>query len=667
MVSTAQPRLSHFHGGILVFALLCLQLARPSVAWAQFVDPSFAAPIQGASALAMQPDGRLIVGGVTAINGTNVTTRVVRLLASGAVDPTFNAPVTGGTFAVSSVAVDGAGRVLVGGSFTVAGVGLRLARLLPDGTIDPTFTPVVPGPRVTHDLAASAVQVSGPSSVVVQPDGRILYFDFSLRRLNADGTNDPTFTAFAGTNVSVRTARVLADGRILVGGSFPLNGSTRNLARLMSDGTLDPTFDVTTPLTPLSTIATIAVRPDGRILAAGGFISSLGYPIRQFSADGVLDPTFNAVAIGSSTIDQLLLEPDGSVLVAGWFDRINGQSISGIARLDAVGTLDSTFVPYPSVAVSAALARLDDGRIYVAGQLGSGPSVVRLFPSAITPTPPGPPTLTAAQVVSNPVRFTWTPGVGAPPASYELQVGSVPGASDVGIFPMGLATAIEAAAPPMVRLYLRVMARNAQGSAVSNEVTFILGGVSAPNPPVLTATQVTVNPITLSWGAVRGPSPQSYTLVAGSASGQSDLGVFPMGLATSITANAPVGLPVFVRMIGANTGGSAASNEITFTVSPPQMPPAPVLQPAGGTGNTVTLSWSGSPGSTYIVIARLVAGGPIIASLPVAATSTSVPNVPNGTYVVSVVAVRAGLTSPESNSMPVVVPRSSGPRSRPGQ
>ena len=91
----------------------------------------------------------------------------------------------------------------------------------------------------------------------------------------------------------------------------------------------------------------------------------------------------------------------------------------------------------------------------------------------------------------------------------------------------------------------------------------------APAPPILVATQVTANPVTLTWSPRPGGVPTAYVIVAGTAPGAADLGTFPMGLGTSVTANAPTGVPIFVRVVAVNGAGAAASNEISFIIGAP--------------------------------------------------------------------------------------------------
>jgi len=60
--------------------------------------------------------------------------------------------------------------------------------------------------------------------------------------------------------------------------------------------------------------------------------------------------------------------------------------------------------------------------------------------------------------------------------------------------------------------------------------------------------------------------------------------------------------------------------------------------------------------TSYVVTASLSANGPTIATLAVAGTAITVPNVPRGTYFVRVTAVNPAGPSAPSNQVVVPVP-----------
>ena len=357
---------------------------------APVIDPTFVAAtsVQGGAVgsvhtIAVQADGKVLIGGsFDAVNGVP-RRALARLWPDGTLDASFTtgetAPVT--LRPVRALAVQQDGKILVGGEFTGMGGLTRngLARLLPDGTVDTTFAP---------DLGGNQDHVH---AIVIQPDGRILIAGrFSsvngvrrlfFARLLMNGALDETFApslAFGRpTGGVVRLSRLglQRDGRIIVanGQMTAASGVTRNrIARLNPDGSLDETFDPD----PNGDILAIAVRPDGRIVLAGGFSSIAGTPsdgIVQVLADGSVDAGFSAGTNGS--VAEVLLQPDHRLLVAGNFGTLSGGSAVDVGRLNPDGSLDTTFGPFPPTQNSSisALALQPDGKVLVGGAFGHSP------------------------------------------------------------------------------------------------------------------------------------------------------------------------------------------------------------------------------------------------------------------------------------------------------
>lgn len=261
-----------------------------------------------------------------------------------------------------------------------------------------------------------------------------------------------------------------------------------------------------------------------------------------------------------------------------------------------------------------------------------------------------------ASAAGNTLTVSWqAPAGGASIAGYILEVATNPSFSPVAMS-VGLgAPGTYSGQLASGTYYLRVFTRDSAGrlSAPSPVRIVDVALPQAPGAPVLVAAQVSANPVTLAWSAGSGGAPTAYTVHAGTAPGASNLAVAPMGLATSVTAVAPVGAPIYVRVVATNAVGSATSNEIVFTLTPPT---PPTLHPATVANGHVTLGWSAVGGASgYVVVARYEGSANVIATLPVSATGLTVP-APPGRYVVSVMA-RNGLgTSAESNAILVVVP-----------
>jgi predicted phage tail protein len=181
--------------------------------------------------------------------------------------------------------------------------------------------------------------------------------------------------------------------------------------------------------------------------------------------------------------------------------------------------------------------------------------------------PPGPPVLHNAVIAGNNVALNWSPTAGGAPANYLLVVGSSAGAANVGEFPMGTFTSISSSAPNGM-YFARVQASNAVGTATSNEISFSVGPPCVvPTPPTGASVSRSGGIITVSWGApAGGSSPFTYTIVAGSTAGASNLGTFPVGSVTTTSSGVPAGF-YFLRVRATNAcGTSGNSSEVSIVV-----------------------------------------------------------------------------------------------------
>jgi uncharacterized delta-60 repeat protein len=349
---------------------------------------------QTVSAMAVQPDGKILVGGgFTHLGGgTGVTlrNRIGRLNVDGTVDSTFN---PGTNSLVQAIAVQGDGKILIGGNFTSVGgaTGLattrnHIARLNADGTVDMTFDP---GANLTV------------YAIIEQPDGKILVGgEFSmiggggtgtmarsrLARLNTNGTPDSFDPGVSKPSASaiVYTMALQPDGKVVVGGYFNgLGGGTgatvRNyIGRINGDGTVDMPFDPGAT----SIVNALAIQLDGKILVGGSFVA-LGASgaavinggtsrsnIGRINTDGSVDLSFNPGV--EAQVLTLGIQADGKILAGGyfkWMGAAGGPSKSTrnyIGRLLADGTVDTTFDPGANNIVNA-VALQGDGAILAAG------------------------------------------------------------------------------------------------------------------------------------------------------------------------------------------------------------------------------------------------------------------------------------------------------------
>jgi uncharacterized delta-60 repeat protein len=170
-----------------------------------------------------------------------------------------------------------------------------------------------------------------------------------------------------------------ADGKILVGGGFSIlqpPGSTgteptRHLARVNANGSLDSTFAGWSD----SDVYTLAVQPDGRILVGGAF-SYIGpnvagrQRIARLTSDGSIDMSFDSRLVADDYVYAIALQPDGKILVGGRFSALHTDTAGGttitshLARVNADGSLDSTFQPGIGGVVSSIGLQADGSIVY---------------------------------------------------------------------------------------------------------------------------------------------------------------------------------------------------------------------------------------------------------------------------------------------------------------
>ena len=227
------------------------------------------------NALAVQTNGAIVVGGFfSEVDGTP-RTGLARLSSDGVPDPVFNPVLQGELFSsVFGLALQKDGKIIVGGLFTNVSGGMttNLARLNNDGTPDAGFKPVSFG-NGQLSLAIYTVAVDGQGRIIAGGDFGTVngLVRSNLVRFNRDGTVDGTFNAAAGTDSAINSVVTQTDGKVLIGGYFThVNGTPRNfVARLNSDGSLDTTFDPGSG--PDAVVYALALQADGKLLVGGAF------------------------------------------------------------------------------------------------------------------------------------------------------------------------------------------------------------------------------------------------------------------------------------------------------------------------------------------------------------------------------------------------------------
>jgi uncharacterized delta-60 repeat protein len=305
-----------------------------------------------ASALAIQPDGKLVAGG-NSDNGTQYVFALVRYNPDGSLDTTFNA--TGIVTTAIGVNIDQLNAIAIqtDGKLVAAGfasIGAQsefaLVRYNNDGSLDTTFNSTG---IVTTAIGGAAFNLA--YALAIQPDGKLVAAGtslnnaqtaFALVRYNTDGSVDAGFGTGGSVTTSIRNFddRALAlviqsDDKLVAAGhswtSSTATQSTFAVVRYNPDGSLDTTFNTTGIVT--TAISTgydeayaIAIQPSGKLVAAG---TSNSGPIGEFAlvrykTNGRLDPTFDNTGIVTTAIGTsfdwayaLAIQADGKLVAAG--------------------------------------------------------------------------------------------------------------------------------------------------------------------------------------------------------------------------------------------------------------------------------------------------------------------------------------------------------------
>ncbi len=377
---------------------------------------------------------RLAAGGkIVVVTTSEGVITVSRLLADGAPDPTFDgdgrATIESAGFpSAHALAIQPDGKILLIG-FTNIGASSEDAtvwRLKADGgsgaangALDPTFGSggIVQLATFTHTVGLA---------VAVQPDGKIVAAGrgfnttgpnvIAVWRLTESGSLDPTFDTDGVAGISdtsedsVNAIALAPDGKILIAGTTELSPAPRDAVvwRLKANGgagglneALDPTFDTDGQADFNSDgndqAEDVALQPDGKILLAGvseptaGKSKATVWRVKPNGGSGVtngaLDPTFDTDGValidggGSAFGSAMALQPDGKILLAGsaqvgaspstamlWRVLADGGTGAVNGALDPTfGTGGATAVNTGSSAGAGGLALLPDRRIVAAG------------------------------------------------------------------------------------------------------------------------------------------------------------------------------------------------------------------------------------------------------------------------------------------------------------
>jgi uncharacterized delta-60 repeat protein len=363
----------------------------------------------GAYALAVQSDGKIIVGGFTVANGkTNFA--LARYNANGTLDNSFDSDgkvstVFGnGNNIITGLAIQPDGKIIVVGNAGLANLSGSMVAVLrynSDGSLDTGFD----GDGIVTTSYGGGFESA--AALALQADGKIVVVgslkngtktEFGVIRYLTNGSLDNSFssdgiiTTNFGTNYNDAYAvAIQPDGKIVAAGRA-FDGAQFNfaLARYIPQGVLDDSFlsgRVVTNIDNKGGLArAVAIQPDGKIVAAG-YVESGGdhdFALARYNPDGFPDNSFGgdgsfvtALTSGDEEITSMILQPDGKIVVAG--NTFTGPQATNsdfaLIRYLSNGTRDNSFGANGLVTTSFsniedivhALALQPDGKIVAAG------------------------------------------------------------------------------------------------------------------------------------------------------------------------------------------------------------------------------------------------------------------------------------------------------------
>lgn len=363
-----------------------------------------------ASALAIQPDGKIVAAGSADDGPFTTNFALARYNTDGSLDSTFGNEGRIITYlssyaAVNALAIQPDGKIVAAGGAHVGppGGSSAVLRYNADGTLDSTFRG---SERIIRDFFGGGSWAGG---VAIQSDGKIVIagvryggdWDFALARYNNDGGLDTTFgingkvmTDFSGPRDYASGVAIQSDGKIIAAGVAGGGGNKDfALARYNDNGSLDTTFGINGKVTTDffgsdDEAYGLVIQSDGRIVLAGSADHDpfyTNFALARYTTNGSLDSTFgNGGKLTTSfssdaEANSLAIQLDGKIIAAGVADGVMGDKDFAFARYNTDGTLDASFGVDGKVTVdfsagddeTYALAIQSDGKILMAGDTGA--------------------------------------------------------------------------------------------------------------------------------------------------------------------------------------------------------------------------------------------------------------------------------------------------------
>ena len=331
-----------------------------------------------ASAPFFLPGGKIIVGTFGRFGGLDQGFyQLIRLNGDWSLDHSFSLvfpEVSGGDVKILARSGD---KVILGGAFTSVNGHFSpgVARLNADGSVDTNFVADPATPRMFAGVASGGM-CEFLGGVAALPDGRLLVHGVAgdLVRLLSDGALDqmyraPQLVGYSKCNSGLPLRKCIGlqnDGRLIVQrwiGETIQQLTDVRLARLSDEGAVDDSFapifrnPSAEILGYVPLIHALSVQPDDKIVVAGVFPEVNGvarYGLARLNADGSLDTSFDAGTtltnlVETERINALAVDAEGRILVGGYFWKWLGKGLTlGLVRLNPNGSVDESFRADPA-------------------------------------------------------------------------------------------------------------------------------------------------------------------------------------------------------------------------------------------------------------------------------------------------------------------------------
>lgn len=523
--------------------------------------------------------------------------------------------------------------------------------------------------ELTHDdpeAGSEAVVLAGDLALVETRNGGL----FAYRRTGGVWSRQATLRPVGSAFVSL----ALDAGVLMVGVPTESVGTTTNQGAVHVYAVQQSQWVETARLTAAQGRANgafgarMALHGDTAMVIGDGKTYVFARVGDAWTEQATLDPPVLPSSLGNAYPARVDLHGDVAVVV---YATSAPYRVSYVyRRLGGRWTKMVPIHPAASTYTPAGIAIQDDAIFVGFSQWGNTspyPSSLTAYPGKVfiyglpTGALPTAPTLSGSTsgLSRTTINLSWTPGPGELPTSYQLQYSTedfpTTRAVDVG------ATQQLTAQAPQGFYHLRVRGVNGIGlGELSNEIVLPVGYYSAPGSPTNLAARVDGSTVHFTWTPPSVGIAQDYVLSARLSPSGPVIAALTLGPTPAYSVpNVPPGT-YYVTLQARDSGlASSPTPVVSFTVVPPTLPGAPVLNPPVVTGSTVTLSWTpgagGSPAGFTLVASTTDGGAPIV-TVPLSGTTASFASVPSGTYYLRLTATNAAGTSAPSATVTLVVP-----------